>query len=217
MGKVLVFAPHNDDEIIGCGGTIALLVESGNEVTVCEVTSGKNRDRVELIRAEARKAHSIVGVMQTIFMDLPAVDLNSVSQIELTKKFSDVVNKVKPEIVFLPHKGDMHLDHRIVSDSVMVAVRPIQAPFVKRIFAYETLSETEWNIPSQENTFNANYWFDISETLCEKLEAMKCYQTQLKEFPHPRSIEAIESLAKLRGSTIGASAAEAFMLIRGIE
>ena len=135
---------------------------------------------------------------------------------ELTQKFFEVVKQVQPEIVFLPHKGDMHVDHRVVSDAAMVAIRPIQAPYIRKVLVYETLSETEWNIPSTENFFSANYWVDITDTYDKKIDAMKCYNTQLCDFPHPRSIRAIEALSLLRGSTVGVNHAEAFILIRGI-
>lgn len=216
MTKVLVFAPHNDDEVLGCGGTIALLSSKGYEVTVCEVTSGNNLERVELIKTEAKKAHKLLGVKKTIFMELPVVELKSVSQSELTCAFSNVISSEKPAVVFLPHKGDMHIDHRIVSEMAMVAVRPLHAPYVKAVYAYETLSETEWNIPSVENAFCPNYWIDITNTFELKLKAMNCYKTQICSFPHPRSSEAITALATFRGSTVGVEKAEAFVLLRGI-
>ena len=110
----------------------------------------------------------------------------------------------------------MHSDHRIVSSAAMVGLRPINSHKVLEIYSYETLSETEWNIPSVKNVFLPNTWVDITKYLDKKLEAMGMYATQIKKFPHPRSLEAIESLAKLRGSTIGVHAAEAFSLIRRI-
>jgi len=214
--KILVFAPHNDDEVLGVGGTIAKYVDEGHEVYVCEVTSGKDQKRLENIKNEALQAHKILGVKETIFLDLPVVALADIPTKELNKSIHEVVQKVKPDIAFIPHKGDMHLDHKMVAEAAMVALRPVDSPQLKAIYAYETLSETEWNIPSSDNLFVPNVYVDITETIDKKLEAMSCYKSQLYEFPQPRSLEAMEVLSKLRGSTICKNNAESFMLIRSI-
>jgi len=214
--KVLVFAPHNDDEVLGVGGTIAKYIEKGHEVFVCEVTSGKDQKRLKNIKTEALAAHKVLGVTETIFMELPVVGLADISTKELNQAFFDVVNKVKPNTAYIPHKGDMHIDHTMVAESAMVALRPANNPQLKEIYAYETLSETEWNIPSLDNAFVPNVWTDITDTIDKKLESMKCYKSQLYDFPHPRSLEAIQALSKFRGSTICVNNAESFMLIRSI-
>lgn len=212
--KVLVFAPHNDDEVLGVGGTIAKYVRDGHEVYICEVTSGKNAERVKRIQDEALKAHQILGVKDTFFLGFPVVELNNCSTIELNTAIEEIVKKVNPEIAFIPHKGDMHIDHNVVSRSAMVALRPISNPQLISIYAYETLSETEWNLPSVDNAFIPNVWCDITDTIDKKIEAMKCFESQLLEFPHPRSLKAIRSLSEYRGSTVGVNNAESFMLIR---
>lgn len=214
--KILVFAPHNDDEVLGVGGTIAKYISQGNQVYVCEVTSGKDQKRLANIKKEALNAHKILGVTDTIFLDLPVVGLADIPTKELNGAMHDVVQTIKPDIAYIPHKGDMHVDHKMVAESAMVALRPVDSPQLRAIYAYETLSETEWNIPSADNLFVPNVWSDISDTIDKKLEAMKCYKSQLKKFPHPRSIEAITALSKLRGSTICVKNAESFMLIRNI-
>ena len=211
--SVLVFAPHNDDEVLGAGGTLLKLAKEGYNITVCEATSGPSSEKLQ---KEARQAHEILGVSQSVFLDLPACQLDRMSKPQLNGAFCRVVADVKPEIVLIPHYGDMHLDHRWVAEGAMVAVRPLEAPFVKRVLAYETLSETEWNTPSVNNAFIPNVWVDISGELDGKIKAMECYGSQLHDFPHPRSLKAIKALAEYRGSTIGAEAAEAFILIRGI-
>lgn len=214
--KILIFAPHNDDEVLGAGGTLSKFADQGNDVFVCEVTSGENKVIVDKIKSEALKAHAIIGVKQTFFLDLPVVAINQVPVSEINEKMLEIVKIVDPEIAFIPHKGDIHTDHVEVAKSAMVALRPVSAPNLKAIYAYETLSETEWNIPSVENVFIPNVWSDISNYLDIKLQAMNCYQTQIKEFPHPRSLEAIEALAKYRGSNICVKYAESFMLIRSL-
>lgn len=214
--KILIFAPHNDDEVLGAGGTLSRFADQGNDVFVCEVTSSENKVIVDKIKSEALKAHAIIGVKQTFFLDLPVVAINQVPVSEINEKMLEIVKIVDPEIAFIPHKGDIHTDHVEVAKSAMVALRPVSAPNLKAIYAYETLSETEWNIPSVENVFIPNVWSDISNYLDIKLQAMNCYQTQIKEFPHPRSLEAIEALAKYRGSNICVKYAESFMLIRSL-
>src|SRR5699024_3569956 len=216
MMRILVFAPHNDDEVLGVGGTIAKHAAKGHEVYVCEVTSGKDKDRLARIRSEALAAHKVLGVTDTIFLDLPVVGLADIPTKELNKAIHETVVQIKPDIAYIPHKRDMHLDHKMVAESAMVALRPVNSPQIKAIYAYETLSETEWNIPSADNIFVPNVWTDITDTIDKKLDAMKCYKSQLFEFPHPRSLEAIDSLSKLRGSTICVENAESFMLIRSI-
>ncbi len=211
--KVLVFAPHNDDEVLGVGGTIAKLSKAGNSVYVCEVTYGGN---YKPIQKEALEAHRLLGVKETIFLNLPVVELKNLSPKEINKAIGEVVNKIQPEVVFMPFIGDMHVDHREVTESVLVAVRPVNNCSVKTVYMYETLSETGWNIPNSERTFSPNTWIDISSTVEEKIKAMECYQTQIKEYPNPRSTEGIRALAMYRGSTVSCNYAEAFMLVRSI-
>lgn len=212
--KILVFAPHNDDEVLGVGGTIAKHVAKGDKVYVCGVTVGKNKERANNIKEEALEAHKILGVSDTIFLDLPVIGLSNMPTKELNQAMHDTVNKIEPDIAYIPHKGDMHLDHKMVAESAMVALRPVNSPQLKAIYAYETLSETEWNIPSVDNAFIPNVWCDITDTIDKKLEAMKCYKSQLLDFPHPRSLKAIRALSEFRGSTVCVNNAESFMLIR---
>lgn len=216
--KVLVIAPHPDDEILGVGGTMAKYIDEGHDVYVCIVTKGHSsmysENRIKKVTDEALIAHEKLGVKKTIFLDFPAVMLSEVPKHELNGKLTKLIDEIKPEIVFIPHFGDMHLDHYIIAQSSMVAMRPIKDHKVLEIYSYETLSETEWNVPHLANAFNPNVYFDISEYMDKKLEAMRCFESQVTEFPHPRSIKAISSLAALRGSTVGVNAAEAMCLIR---
>ena len=218
--RVLVIAPHPDDEIIGVGGTIAKRVKKGDEVYVCVVTKGQEpmfkKEFIEQGRKECREADTTLGVVKTIFLDYPAVMLETVPRHELNGKIAELVQQVKPEEVFIPHRGDMQLDHQLVADAVMVAVRPRGDYYPKRVYAYETLSETGWNIPNTVNEFIPTVYEDISEFIEEKLKAMQVFESQLGTFPEARSIGAIEALAKFRGSTINVMAAEAFSLIREI-
>lgn len=214
MRSVLIFAPHNDDEVIGVGGTIRKHVLSGDIVTVCEITSGM---RYKLLQEEARRAHAILGVNESIFLNLPVGEMRNLSQSEINKKFAEVVNRIMPDVAYIPFIGDMHIDHRETVESAMVVLRPIHCCSVKEIYMYETLSETGWNLSMPDKTFIPNVWVDITDTFEDKIDAMKCYESQLCEFPHPRSLDSIKALAELRGTTVGIKFAESFMLVRMIK
>lgn len=219
--RVLVIAPHPDDEIIGVGGTIAKRANDGDEVYVCVVTKGKspifNDEFIEQGRKECRKADKKLGVKETIFLDFPAVMLETVPRYEFNGKISEVVNSIKPDEVYIPHRGDMQIDHQMVVDAAMVAVRPRGNNYPKRVYAYETLSETGWNIPNIVNEFIPTVYEDITDTYEVKLEAMAIFESQLSTFPEARSIGAIEALAKYRGATVNVKAAEAFSLVREVK
>ena len=218
---VLVFAPHPDDEVLGVGGTMAKRAKDGHEVYVCVVTKGTaplfNEERVQIIQQQCREADALLGAKKTLFLDFPAVMLETVPRYELNGKISDVVQMLEPDEVYIPHRGDMQLDHKMIVDACMVALRPKYKHVVKRIYAYETLSETGWDIPNTVNEFIPTVYEDISSTLNIKLESMAKFTSQVGTFPNPRSIESIESLAKYRGSTVNCYAAEAFCLIREIK
>ena len=219
--RVLVIAPHPDDEVIGVGGTIAKRVKAGDEVYVCVVTKGQEpmfkKSFVEQVRRECRAADAKLGVNDTFFLDFPAVMLETVPRHEFNGKVSEVVQKIKPDEVYIPHRGDMQLDHQMVVDAAMVAVRPRGNYYPKRVYAYERLSETGWNIPNTVNEFVSTVYEDITETLEDKINAMSIFESQLAPFPAARSIGAIEALAKHRGSTVNVMAAEAFSLIREVK
>ena len=212
--NVLIFAPHNDDEVLGAGGTMRKHVLQGDTVYVCEITSGAH---YRTLQEEARNAHELLGVKKTWFLNLPVGKLRNLEQAEINARIGEVLAKVKPEIVYLPFIGDMHLDHRETLESALVGLRPIHNSVVKEIYMYETLSETGWNLPQPDRAFIPTVWVDISETFDYKINAMKCFESQMCEYPHPRSVEGIEALAKYRGSTIGVPYAESFMAVRIIK
>lgn len=219
--NTLIIAPHPDDEILGCGGTIKKLSASGIRVVVLVATRGKKEmysdERIINVRNEAKKAHKILGVTETRFFDFPAPDLDRVSLAEISGAISEVIREYDIATVYLPHYGDIHHDHRVIFQAGLVAARPVNGNPVKRIFSYETLSETEWAAPLGDMTFIPTRFVNISDFFNLKLEAMKCFKSQLRNFPNPRSLKAIEALANLRGSTVGFNYAEAFMTIRIIE
>lgn len=220
MEKILVIAPHNDDEILGVGGTMAKYIAAGNEVSVCIVANHDvplyTKEQLETTKAEAREAHKFLDIKRTIHLDFPAVLLHEIPAYKVNDAIFETVKTVDPDIVFLPHFGDIHADHTVTAMGALVAVRPNRANSIKRVYSYETLSETEWNVPHAANTFLPNTYSDISGFLEKKLKAMSYYKSQLCVEPHARSLHAMEALAVYRGSTISVAAAEAFMLIREI-
>ena len=219
--KILVFAPHADDEVLGVGGTIAKRAADGDSVYVCVVTCGQpplyTEERTKEMQRECREADAILGVKKTIFLNFPAVMLESIPRYELNEAIMDVTKQIAPDEVYIPHRGDMQLDHKMIVDACMVALRPKYKHIVKRIYAYETLSETGWDIPNTTNEFIPTVYEDISKTLPIKLKAMELFKVQLGEFPEARSLGAIDALAKFRGSIVNIQAAEAFSLIREIK
>lgn len=221
--NVLVVAPHCDDEILGCGGTIAKYTASGHNVFIAIITNGHlgapelfSKEGTEKVRAEALESHKILGVKDTFFLDFPAPRLDSIPAYQLSIRLSEIIKANSIEIMYIPHRGDIHKDHRITYEAALVAGRPINNTTVKKILAYETLSETEWAAPFADEAFIPTVFENIEPYLEKKLEAFKCFGTQIKEFPHSRSLKTIEILSNLRGATVGLSNAEAFMLIRDI-
>ncbi len=220
MQDVLVIAPHPDDEVLGCGGTIARLVRDGQRVTVAVVTKGTPlfpASDVRRVRAEARKANRQLGVETLVFLDLPVTTLHLMPEHKINKVLCDLMDKVAPDTVLVPFPGDRHEDHRQVFDAAMVAMRPDgRRPPPRRICCYETVSETHWAAPGIEPPFEPNWYVDITQTLDEKVSAMRQYESQLEEQIPARSIEAIKALARFRGSVVGMGAAEAFAIIRDL-
>jgi LmbE family N-acetylglucosaminyl deacetylase len=218
--KIVVVAPHPDDEVLGVGGTIAKLAAAGADVFVAIVTKGYPPAFDEALiakgRQEALEAHKLLGVRRTIFLDLPAAALDTLQHAALNRALLHLVSELHPEAVFLPFVGDIHLDHQLVFQSGMVACRPGSHSTVSAVYAYETLSETNWNAPYVTPGFVPNVFVDISEFLEMKIAAMQAYASQIKPFPHERSAEALRALATLRGATVGVSASEAFVLVRSV-
>lgn len=218
--SVLVIAPHPDDEVLGVGGTIAKLVAGGASVEVVIVTKASpplySEDVLVTGRREARAAQQTLGVTRSRFLSFPAAGLDSVPHRELNAGLGEVFAEVRPDVVFIPFNGDLHTDHQLAFNSALVCSRPGSAWSPRSIYAYETLSETNWNAPYVTPSFVPNVFVDISAHLETKLTAMRQYASQLKEFPHERSIGALQALAAHRGSTVGVAAAEAFVLIRDL-
>lgn len=218
--NILVIAPHPDDEVLGCGGSIASHVARGDAVHVLVASRGDPEifpaPLIEKTRGELAQAHRTLGISGVEFLDFPAPKLDTVPGHRIADAIGGAFKRLTPHTLYVPHRGDIHADHRKVFDAALVAARPITGCSVRRILCYETLSETEWAYPYGADVFAPNVHIDISQYLDIKLTAVGCYKSQLLPFPHPRSLQAVEALARYRGSTIGVAAAEAFVLIREI-
>ena len=211
-----VIAPHPDDETLGVGGTIARLVENGTDVSVL-IVSGHlppiyEKSSFEITKKEAEDALKILGVQKYDFLKIPATLVNQMPVAELNEKINKFVKSSKPEWVFIPYP-DRHIDHRIIFDSSVVACRPVGKEYPNCVLAYETLSETHWNVPGIEPSFAPAVFIDISDQIEIKKKALNCYVSQISAAPS-RSIEAVDALGKFRGSQNGCSYAEAFKLVR---
>lgn len=217
--RVLVIAPHPDDEVLGVGGTIHRLAGEGHEVAVAIVTKGWAplfpESQVAQVRAEATAANEVLGTGSLRFMDLPVTRLDAMPRNELYAAFDRLIGDVRPDWAFLPFPGDRHEDHRQVFEACQVALRPLDGEgFVNRVMCYETVSETHWAVPQIEPVFDPHCFIDITPHLEAKVEAMKRYASQVRPSPDARSIEAVQALARFRGSVVRMNAAEAFMLVR---
>jgi len=218
MKKILVIAPHPDDEVLGCGGTIAKYSKKEGEVYLCVVTKAYTPDWSEEFlktrQKEIEKVNEILGIKKTYFLNFPTVKLDTIPQKELNDSILKIIKEIQPEVLYIPHQGDLNKDHRLVFEATLVATRPYGVTPVLKILSYETLSETEGGAILKP--FVPNVYEDITETFKTKIEAMKEYRNEIKKYPHPRSLEIIEALAKKRGSESGFKLAEAFILIREI-
>ena len=218
--RVMIVAPHPDDETLGVGGTIAKYSAQGADIFVLIVSghlpplySRKDYDKTV---HEAQSAFKLLGVSQSEFLEIPATMINSKPLHKVNGRISKIINDFKPHIVFCPYP-DRHIDHRLIFDSVMVATRPVGiGRDIEILAAYETLSETHWNAPHIESNFTPNWVVDITEQIDNKLDALSCYKSQISDFPGPRSIEAVEALAKFRGTQAGFGYGEGFHVIRMI-
>jgi len=220
--NVLVIAAHADDEALGCGGTIAKHIANGDIVHIIFMTNGidardnsSNNDTTLRISA-LKQAMTVLGVDAYQCFDFPDNQMDSIALLTIVKAIEGIINKFQPSIVYSHFAHDLNIDHQITHQAVMTACRPIKGSSVKKILSFEVLSSSEWRLTSSPN-FQAQYIVDISQYWQKKEQALLCYQEELRDFPHSRSIKCIEALATLRGATHGFAKAEAFQVERILE
>ncbi len=217
--NILIIAPHPDDETISMGGSIDKFIKEKFNVHIL-IISGHlpplySENDFNLTVKEAKKAFKILGVTSYKFLKIPATYVKDFETSKLNLLIFSEIQKLKPNTVFIPFP-DRHIDHRIIFDSSVVSVRPNGKFFPKKVLSYETLSETHWNVPGIEPSFNPDYFIDISKNIKKKLSALSSYKSQIKN-NSTRSLDAVKSLAVFRGSQNGCKFAEAFKVIRIVE
>lgn len=226
MKRVLVIASHPDDEVLGMGGTITKLVKNGCMVDVMIVTDGsssqyRNSDHLaEIIEAkkmETRNCADVLGVRDVYYGELPDMKLDTIPHIMINQTIEEVIGKVQPDTVFTHFWGDVNCDHQNVYKSTLVATRPVMGQVVKELYCYRVPSSTEWTPNKADTMFMPNFFVDIEEFAEQKYKAFVCYATELRDYPHPRSVQYLRETDKAAGIRVGVSAAEEFVLLRKLD
>ena len=229
IGKtILVVAAHPDDEVLGCGGSIAKWTASGNIVHILIMAEGATsrssiRDRevkseeLSLLEKSANSAGKILGVTSVKLLDFPDNRMDSLDRLDIIKAIEEEIKRLKPHTVVTHHCGDVNIDHRITHEAVVTACRPQPGHSVRLLLAFEIMSSTEWQPPGSNFVFQPNWFEDVVKTFDFKIKALDCYQSEMREWPHSRSLNNIKNLAQYRGSMVGCEFAEGFMLLRIIQ
>ncbi len=223
--SILVIAAHPDDEILGCGGTIAKHINNGDIVNILIISEGEtsrqeNRDRslsedkLDMLSNSAKNASNVLGVNNLELLNLPDNRLDSLDRLDIIKIIEKKVEKYLPNIIYTHHSGDLNIDHQLINEATITATRPMPGNKVQTILSFETVSSTEWQFSNKEKVFYPNWFVDISSFWDKKKQALQAYKSEMREWPHPRSIKALEYLNHWRGSQIGTEYAEAFYVLR---
>jgi N-acetylglucosamine malate deacetylase 1 len=227
MKTALVVAAHPDDEVLGCGGTIASLADDGWHVHVLIMAEGitsrddsrnrarKSKELTALAKA-AHAANNALGAASVTLKDFPDNRMDSVDILDVVKAIEEWVSKYKPSLVFTHNAGDVNVDHQIIHDAVVTACRPLPGSSVKELLFFEVPSSTEWRPATSRPVFAPSVYYNIAKQLPKKLKALKAYASEMRPFPHPRSLKAVEALAIWRGASSGHDAAEAFAIGYGL-
>jgi len=217
--KILIVVAHPDDEVLGCFGTVSKLIKNGSEAYTLilgegKTSRGEGKKELEILNDEIKKANETIGIKKVFTENFPDNMFDSIPLLDIVKKVSEIKEEIKPDIIFTHYEKDLNIDHQITYKAVITATRPMENESVKEIYSFEILSSTEWNYPT---SFSPDTFFDISNTIEIKKEAMRCYASELRKFPHPRSIEGIELNARYHGMRVGREYVEAFKSIRVIK
>ena len=225
--KILIISAHPDDEVLGCGGSMAKWSKEGHEIHVLIMAEGEtSRDKIRDRKSRAadlshlanstEKAKDILGVASVELLNYPDNRMDSVDLLDVVKSIEEQIEKHRSEVVVTHHSSDLNIDHQIIHKAVMTACRPQPDHPVKRILTFEVPSATEWQSPTDGSPFVPNWFEDISETLELKIKALEAYESEMRDWPHARSTKAVGHLARWRGASVGTEAAEAFLLLREI-
>jgi N-acetylglucosamine malate deacetylase 1 len=221
MVKIMIIAPHPDDETLGCGGTILKHKSFGDEIYWLIVTNISNEIGYEEEKVKKRQNEIDVVASRYRFkkvykLNYPTTMLDTIPLNDIISKISNIVTEVKPGILYLPNKNDVHSDHKITFDALISSTKSFRNSFIRRVLMYETISETEFAPPLNCNAFVPNFFSDITAYMGKKLSITKIYNSEISKHPFPRSRENIKALATFRGATAGVKYAEAFMILKEI-
>ncbi len=219
--SILIIAPHADDETLGCGGTILRAINEGHNVhwllvTGMSIESGFSHEQINTRKNEIDKVSKMYGFTSIHQLMLPPAMLETLPKREIIGPILSIVNQIKPDDIYTVYRNDAHSDHEIVYDAVMSASKSFRCPFIKRVLAYETMSETDFGMKPEDGGFRPNVYVNITPHLDNKLDILEEFKSEVGEFPFPRSRKALESLACVRGVQANCNAAEAFMLLKEI-
>lgn len=226
MKKVLVVAAHPDDEVLGVGGTIAKLSAAGVECHLLIVTDGSSsqyRDSdhlheiIEAKKLETKGCADLLGFKTIYYGELPDMKLDKTPHIAINQVIEKVIDELQPDSVFTHFWGDVNRDHQEVYRSTLVAVRPVMGQVVRELYCYRVPSSTEWTPNKVDTMFMPNYFVDIEKYAEQKYKAFACYATELRDYPHPRSVEYLRETDKAAGLRVGLLAAEELFLMRKID
>ena len=221
MNRILVVATHPDDETLGCGGTLLKHKANGDEIhwliaTDIKESEGYGISTIKKRNKEITKIEDLYGFTSVNKLDLSTTKVDEYGMSELITKISSVINKVKPDTIYLPFKGDVHSDHKYIFDAAYSCTKTFRYPFIKKIYMMETLSETEFSLSTKEDSFVPNVFVDISEFMDKKIELMNIYESEIGKHPFPRCERNMRALATYRGATSNCNYAESFILIKEI-
>jgi len=212
---ILVIAAHPDDELLGLGGTIKRHIQDGDEVISVICAQGR-KEEAHHIKQCSQKANHALGIRHVVFLEYPNLEMEIVPLHLITKKIEAFIKQFKPDIIYTHHYGDLNRDHQITFQAVMTAARPLAGQKPIDIYCFETVSSTEWSQQTNEAVFKPTVFVDITDMIDAKIEALKHYDVEMRDFPHPRSYEGVRHIASVRGMTVGKKYAEAFELIRKV-
>ena len=220
MKNIMVIAAHPDDEILGCGGTLYKYSKK-SKINLIFLSDGESSRKIKNLKKKienrkkcALKVGSLLRADKVIFGDFPDNKLDNLPSLKITKFIEKWIKKIKPDTIFTHHYNDLNLDHKIVSNSVVTACRPLKNHSVNLILFFEILSSTEWQINDPQNLFNPNWFEDISNEIDFKIKLLNVYKEEIRKYPHSRSIKGVKALAKYRGVSSGYKFAEGFVLGR---
>lgn len=221
-----MIAAHPDDEVLGCGGSMPLWVERGDELYIAILGEGitsrfqqrasAGSESLGRLSDDARRVAALLGAEKLDLKSLPDNRFDSIPLLDVVKIIEDLIEAVKPNAIYTHHGGDLNVDHCVVSRAVITATRPSAESSVRELYAFEVPSSTEWSFQRFEPSFRPNVFQDITKTLPVKIQAMEMYGSEARSFPHPRSPESLRAIATRWGTVVGRPAAEAFEVIRCI-